>query len=238
MSQLIKSHVSLSTADGRDMQVYIAYPSGGGPRPGILVFQEAFGVNAHIRDVTDRIAREGYYAIAPELFHRTADKGFEGPYSDFGSIRPHLEALTIQGLTEDITLTHRFMCRQDEVDESRTASIGFCLGGRVSFLAAALLPLKAAVTFYGGDMAALAGDKIHSITAPLLMCWGGLDKNIAHEKIAALLAALDQDDKDYVNVRFSRADHAFFCDARPDRYHPASATEAWELVTSFWKVHL
>ena len=237
MPQLIKNYVTLSSSDGKDMQVYTAYPSGASRLPGVVVFQEAFGVNAHIRDVTERIAAEGYYAIAPELFHRTADKGFEGPYGDFEILKPHLQALTTQGLTEDITLTHRFMCRQDEVDETRTASIGFCLGGRVSFLAAGLLPLKAATTFYGGDMAALAGDKIHSITAPLLMCWGGQDQHISKDTISRLLATLDTDDKDYVNVRFSKADHAFFCDARAS-YHPASAAEAWELVKSFWKVHL
>lgn len=237
MTQLIKNHVTLSSADGKDMQVYTAYPSGASRLPGILVFQEAFGVNAHIRDVTERIAREGYYAIAPELFHRTADKGFEGSYSDFEAIRPHLQALTTEGLSQDIMLTHRFMSRQDQVDETRTGSIGFCLGGRVSFLAACLLPLKAATTFYGGDMALLAGDRIHAITAPLLMCWGGKDAHISTDTISALLDTLDTDNRDYVNVRFSQADHAFFCDRRQS-YHPASAAEAWELVKSFWKVHL
>ena len=237
MPQLITNYVTLSSSDGKDMQVYTAYPSGGSALPGILVFQEAFGVNGHIRDVTERIAREGYYAIAPELFHRTAEKGFEAPYTDFEALRPHLQALTTQGLSEDITLTHRFMCRQQQVDASRTSSVGFCLGGRVSFLAAGLLPLKAAITFYGGDMAALAGEKIHSITAPLLMCWGGQDKHISRETISGLFDTLDADGKDYVNVRFSKADHAFFCDARA-AYHPASAAEAWELVKSFWKVHL
>ena len=237
MTQLIKNYVTLSSPDGKDMQVYTAYPSGASQLPGILGVQEAFGVNEHIRDVTERIAREGYYAIAPELFHRTADKGFESPYNDFESIRPHLGALTTEGLSQDITLTHRFMCRQGQVDETRTASIGFCLGGRVSFLAACLLPLKSAVTFYGGDMGSLAGDRIHQITAPLLMCWGGKDAHIAKQTIQALLDTLDDDNRDYVNVRFSQADHAFFCDRRAS-YHPASAAESWELVKSFWKMHL
>lgn len=237
MSELIKNFVTLSTADGKDMQVYTSYPSSTDHLPGILVFQEAYGVNAHIRDVTDRIAAEGYYAIAPELFHRTAEKGFEAPYGNFDALKEHLGALTPQGLAADITLTHKFMSRQRQVDASRTASIGFCLGGRVSFYAATLLPLKAAACFYGGDMAALAGAGINDITAPLLICWGGKDAHISKATIDSLLERLDAGDKDYVNVRFSRADHAFFCDARP-AYHPASAAEAWELVKSFWNVHL
>lgn len=237
MSALIRNHLSLSTADGTPMQVYISHPTDAAHLPGILVLQEAFGVNAHIRDVTDRIAAEGYYAIAPELFHRTADKGLEIGYGDLPSAKPHLQALSPQGLADDLTTTHKFMCRQKEVDPQRTASIGFCLGGRVSFLASTVLPLKAAASFYGGDLAAMAGDGVAQIPCPLLLCWGGQDAHIPRETRDKVLQLLDQEEKDYVQVVFSKAGHAFFCDQRAN-YHPASARESWELVKAFWKVHL
>lgn len=237
MPQLIKGYIPLTVQDGTTMQVYATYPSGGNNLPGMIVFQEAFGVNAHIRDVAERIAAEGYYAIAPELFHRTAGKGFEADYSDFESTRKHLQALTTQGLSEDITTTHKFMCRQNEVDENRTGSIGFCLGGRVSFLASCLLPLKGAVSFYGGDLAGMAGDKINQIPCPLLLCWGGKDKHISKGIIDTTLGALHRAGKDYVNAIFSQGDHGFFCEARP-AYHPASAKEAWALVKTFWNVNV
>lgn len=237
MQTLIKNHLSLSTADGTPMQVYVSYPADATRLPGILVLQEAFGVNAHIRDVADRIAAEGYYAIAPELFHRTADKGLEISYDDLKSAQPHLQALDGQGLTDDLTTTHKFMCRQTEVDPDRTASIGFCLGGRVSFLASTVLPLKAAACFYGGDLAAMAGDRVAQIPCPLLLCWGGQDAHIPRETRDKVLQQLDQAEKDYVQVVFSKAGHAFFCDQR-DNYHPASARESWALVKAFWKVHL
>ncbi len=88
MPQLIRNRIELRVNDGTMMSAYVARPEAGRFHSGILVFQEAFGVNGHIRDVTDRFAREGYIAVAPELFHRTAP-GFEGNYADFESARPH-----------------------------------------------------------------------------------------------------------------------------------------------------
>ena len=85
--------VTLPVSDGTTLPAYVARPEEDGPHPGLLVFQEAFGVNAHIRDVTERFARAGYVAIAPALFHRT-DPDFEGSYTDFGAVMPHMQALT------------------------------------------------------------------------------------------------------------------------------------------------
>lgn len=237
MPQLIKGYVPLTVRDGTTMQAYAAYPSEGHNLPGMIVFQEAFGVNAHIRDVTERIASEGFYAIAPELFHRTADKGFEGSYTDFDTVRPHVQALTTAELSDDIVTTHKFMTRQSEVDAGRTGSIGFCLGGRVSFLASCLLSLKAAACFYGGDLAGMAGDRMKNILCPLLLCWGGKDKRITKDMIDKNIQALDNAGKEYVNIVFSRADHGFFCDLRAS-YDPASAMEAWALVKAFWNVNI
>jgi carboxymethylenebutenolidase len=237
MSELIKNFLSLSIPDGTTMQVYSVYPSGAAHIPGILVFQEAFGVNHHIRDVADRVAAEGYYVIAPELFHRTADKGFEVSYSDFEAVRPHMKEITTAGLSSDITTCYKFMTRQKEVDAERIASIGFCLGGRVSFLANTVVPLKAAACFYGSGIADYSEDTFQKSSGPLLLCWGGQDPHITKDKVDAATAKLDAAGKDYVNVVFSRANHAFFCDARSS-YHPASAHEAWALVKAFWTEHL
>ena len=82
MEKLKTENVTLQAADGTSMNAYVATPSEGGKLPGLLIFQEAFGVNPHIRDVTERFARAGYVAIAPELFHRTGP-GFQGTYTDF-----------------------------------------------------------------------------------------------------------------------------------------------------------
>lgn len=237
MPAIIKNFLPLTVSDGSTMQVYVAYPSNTHSLPGVIVFQEAYGVNDHIQDVTARIAAEGYYAMAPELFHRTADKGFTARYGDSNAIKPHLDALTVAGLSDDISTTYKFMGRQSEVDGDRIASIGFCLGGRVSFLAASILPLKAAASFYGGNLIGMAGDKVKDIKSPLLLCWGGQDEHITTDISDKTIQRLAEENKDYVNVVFSKAGHAFFCDAR-STYHEPSAREAWELVKAFWKVHV
>src|ERR1700678_14674 len=133
------------------MNAHVARPSHVGKYPGIIILQEAFGVNAHIRDVAGRFAKMGLVAIAPELFHRTA-AGFDAPYGDFAATVPHMKAMTHEGNIEDARSAYEFLRNDPGVQPDRIASIGFCMGGRVSFLACATLPLQAAVCFYGGNI--------------------------------------------------------------------------------------
>src|SRR5208282_4048402 len=114
------------------------------------VFQEAFGVNSHIRNVTDRIASEGFMTIAPELFHRTAPPGFEGSHTDFNALAPHSQSITVDGLSADIKAAYDWLLNQPQTKHDKIGCIGFCMGGRVSFLANATVPLSAAVSYYGG----------------------------------------------------------------------------------------
>ena len=120
--------VDLPVDDGTSMRAYVAKPSGARPTRGLLVFQEAFGVNAHIRDVTERFAAEGFLAIAPELFHRTAP-GFDCAYSEFAKAMPQLDAITEQGLDADARAAHGWLERAGA--GGNVASVGYCLGGRV-----------------------------------------------------------------------------------------------------------
>src|SRR5271156_6055577 len=91
---IAKENVELTVADGTRMSAYVARPEQADLHPGLILLQEAFGVNHHIRSVAERFAAEGYVVIAPELFHRTAPPGFEGSYTDFPSVMPHLKAVT------------------------------------------------------------------------------------------------------------------------------------------------
>src|ERR1700733_12060943 len=124
-------YVTLKVSDGTVMRSWTARPAAGGARPGLLVFQEAFGVNAHIRDVTERFAKQGYVAVAPEIFHRTGP-GFEGAYNDFPSCMPHMQALTPDGLIKDSQAAFDWLQKNPRVRPNSTASVGYCLGGRVS----------------------------------------------------------------------------------------------------------
>ena len=228
---------TLAVADGSSMQAFVARPEEKGPFPGMLVFQEAFGVNAHIRDVTQRIAREGYVAIAPELFHRSAAPGFEGRYDDFPSVMPHMKALTEQGLSDDVQACYEWLRDSTHVVPDRIGSIGFCMGGRVSFLANSTVALRGAISFYGGSIAPALLPRAANLHAPMLFFWGGLDKHIPQDQIRSVIDAVKAAGKPYINVEISDADHGFFCDARPS-YNPVAAKEAWSLVTSFLAAHV
>jgi carboxymethylenebutenolidase len=228
---------TLAVADGSSMQAFVARPEEKGSFPGMLVFQEAFGVNAHIRDVTQRIAREGYVAIAPELFHRSAAPGLEVRYDDFPSAMPHMKALTEQGLSDDVRATYEWLRDSTHVVPDRIGSIGFCMGGRVSFLANATIELRAAISFYGGGIAPALLPHAANLHAPMVFFWGGLDKHIPQDQILSVIDAVKAAGKPYINVEISDADHGFFCDTRPS-YNPVAAKEAWSLVVSFLEAHV
>jgi carboxymethylenebutenolidase len=231
METIRTENVTLQVADGTSMNAYVATPAEGAKAPGLVVFQEAFGVNAHIRDVTDRFAKQGYIAIAPELFHRTGP-GFEGVYSNFPACMPHMQALTPDGLIADARAAFDWLQKNQRVQPNSTASIGFCMGGRVSFLANSAMPLKAAISFYGGGIVPALLPRVAQQHGPILFCWGALDSHIPKEHIRTIIDAMQEAKKMYVNVEFSDADHGFFCDARP-AYKETAAKQAWELALKF-----
>lgn len=116
----------------------------------VIVIQEAFGVNGHIRNVADRFADEGYLAVAPQLFHR--DGSPEIPYDDFPSAMTFMAKLTKQGITNDLSATTDFLATLG-FHAPNIAAVGYCMGGTVAFFAATLGTIGAAASFYGGDVA-------------------------------------------------------------------------------------
>jgi carboxymethylenebutenolidase len=234
MSQILEETIQLQVSDGTIMQAFIARPASK-PSAGILVFQEAFGVNHHIRQVTINFALEGYLAVAPELFHRTAHAGFEGSYDNFQPLMPHIQALTPTGTIADAKCCFDWLESQGI---KKTGAAGYCMGGRVAYVANSALPIKAAVSYYGSQIASpenLARAKDQQ--GPLLLHWGGADKHIPPDEIRAIEDALRTAGKSFVNVVYSGADHGFNCDARPS-YNAEAAAESWALTQAFLKKHL
>lgn len=233
-ARLIQQKINLQVSDGTKMDAYVARPDDSSAHHGILVFQEAFGVNSHIRSVTDRLAKQGYVAVAPELFHRTAP-GFEGDYNDFSSVMPHINALTPEGVAADVKAGFQWLQDQKYVQSDHIFAVGYCMGGRVAFAANTLLPLRAAVSYYGGGIASGTLDRVSSLHGPMLFFWGELDKHIPPDQRAAVIGALKSHNKTYVNVEFSDADHGFFCDERK-MYQPRASAQSWALMLEFLKV--
>jgi carboxymethylenebutenolidase len=236
MDSILKQNVTLQVSDGTSMNAYVASPSSDAKAPGLIVFQEAFGVNAHIRDVTERFAQEGYVAIAPELFHRTAP-GFDGAYDNFPAVMPHLQALTPDGIIADARAAFDWLQSNTQVKPNTSACVGFCMGGRASFLANSGLPLKAAVSFYGGGIVPSLLPRAATQNGPILFFWGSLDTHITKDHVRAVVDTMQQFEKTFVNVEFSDANHAFFCDARP-AYKETAAKQAWVLTLQFLKTYM
>lgn len=222
---------TLSIADGTEMDAYIALPGEDRSYPGILLFQEAFGVNHHIRNVAERLCNEGYAVIAPDLFHRTG-KRIELAYTNFSSAMPHIKALTKEGLKLDVQAAYNWIQQHPTVTPEKIGSIGFCMGGRVSFLANATLPLSAAVSYYGGGLDTLVNEA-SDLHGTHLFFWGGKDTHIPQEKMDIIVNAVKAAGKDYINTVISYANHGFNCDERP-AYHPLAAKEAWTMTLAFF----
>jgi carboxymethylenebutenolidase len=238
--EIRSEYVTLEVDDGSTMRAWVARPGGPAAHPGLLVFQEAFGVNGHIRDVTERFAREGYLAIAPELFHRTAP-GFEGPYDDFPSTVPHMRALRDDLMEADHRAAFNWL-KANGAPPKQIAAVGYCMGGRASFLAALAVPIACGVSYYGGGIGPSAASpgllgRVHALHAPMLFFWGGEDKHLTPEYRQAVVTALREAKKSFVNVEISDADHGFFCDARPS-YSATAAEQAWPLTLAFLRSYL
>lgn len=230
-AQLTRENVTLKVEDGTQMPAYVARPKDGPKLPGLIVLQEAYGVNSHIRDVTERLAGEGYVAIAPELFHRTAP-GFQGDYTNFQAAMPHLRAMTPKTAQADVHAAAAWLQAVPFAEAEKIYSVGFCMGGRISFLANASLPLRAAASFYGGGIAPDLLDRAPALHGPMLLIWAGLDKHIGPEQRGAVVEALSKNKKTYINVEFSDADHGFFCNQRAS-WQPRAARQAWALLLEF-----
>ena len=235
MREIIIEDIKLNVSDGTSMTAFVARPKESSNFPGLMVFQEAFGVNPYIKDVTERFAREGFIAVAPELFHRTGP-GFEGSYNNYDEVKKHTQAITVDNLIADIKASYNWLKEYARILPDQIASVGFCLGGRVSFLANASLKLKAAISFYGGNITSIL-DRVPKMEAPQLMFWGGLDKHIGQDQVSTITDTLNEKNINFVNVIFSNADHGFFCDARSS-YNPDASKQAWALTNSFLKTYL
>ena len=229
-ASIMGKYVEIKVDDGTTMLAWVAEPESQKTKRGLLVFQEAFGVNEHIRDVTSRFAALGFNAISPELFHRTAAPKWEGRYDDFPSAMPHLQALKEAGLESDVKAAYNWLKTNTGVNDN-IACVGFCMGGRASFLANSAVPLKAAISYYGGNIPSLL-HRTGKLASPMLLLWGELDHHIPAEQRNQVTGAMRELKKEYVDIVFSNADHGFFCDARKS-YQSNAARLAWDITQSF-----
>ena len=224
------THLQLTADDGFNFPAYVAQPKG--PALGaIVVLQEIFGVNAHIRSVADAYAAQGYVAIAPATFHRVqagVDLGYTPDDITAGiALKAAVEALAPPGVLQDIAATVAHAAQFGKV-----GVVGYCWGGLLTWRAACTLDgVAAAVPYYGGGMTT-ATEAARQPRCPVLAHFGDQDHAIALDSVLAFQKA-----QTGVQVQIYPAQHGFNCDHRAS-YNPAAAALAWERTLAFFAQHL
>ncbi len=224
--------------DGKQVDLYASVPRGAGPFPAIVVAQHGGGVDTFIRSICDRLAGEGYAAVAPDLDHRITQQMLAD-----GSARG--QHRSDADLIADINATVDWLRNHRSIDGERLGITGFCMGGRVTWLAAATNPhFKAAVPYYGGNILAPWGKATKSpfelasgIKAPILFHFGVLDKNPSQADMAKLDAELKRLGKPHQFYTYQGADHGFM-DQTGQRYNKAAADTSWPRTLDFFATHL
>jgi carboxymethylenebutenolidase len=210
--------------DGHEFQAYIVKPEGP-PRGAVVVLQEIFGANSHIRSLAERFAAAGYLAIAPSLFDRV------GPNLELGYTPADVErgvALRLQVPLEQ-SLLDIGACVNVVRHAGRVATVGYCWGGQLSWICAASLDVQAAIGYYASRI----WEQLERAPAcPVLLHFGTLDTGIPVAEAQKVQARYPQ-----AEVHFYEAGHGFSCDARA-AYDAASAALAWQRTLAFLHEHV
>ena len=228
--------VTLHSGD-TEILAYLAVPDEDGPYPIVVVLQEIFGVNAHIREVTERIAAAGYIAIAPHLYHRQV-QNFEVGYDDESVTlgRQYKVKTRNDELLSDIQSAIQYAHTLPQAKPGGVGVIGFCFGGHVAYLSATLPETAAVASFYGAGIpnttfgaGAPTLTRTPAATGKLYAFFGREDSLIPPDDVTQITQALAQADIDATVFEYDGAGHGFFCDRR-DSYRADAAAAAWNKV--------
>lgn len=238
---LIEGEVNIPAGD-RSIPAYRAMPLSGKDFPVILVIQEIFGVHEYIRDVCRRLAKLGYFAVAPDLYVRQGDVA---RMADIKEILSKVVAKVPDAqVMADLDATVAWANEGGQADIKKLGITGFCWGGRIVWLYAAHNPrLKAGVAWYGRLVGEVTPetplhpiDVANTLKAPVLGLYGGKDDGIPLATVEKMRAALKAAKSSSEIVVFPDAGHAFHTDYRPS-YRKAEAKEGWEKMLTWFKKH-
>lgn len=205
-------------ANGGTAQGYLAMPEGA-PRGGVVVIQEWWGVDEHIKDVTRRFAAEGYVALAPDLYHGAVT-------SEPDEAMKLVMALQLPEAAQEMAGAAAYVAERTGGGPKKVAAIGFCLGGSLALVLAAGSPhIGAVASYYGGRE--VPEEQLRRITAPVLAIFGEADQGIPPERHALLDRVFTDMGLLHAIYVYPGAPHAFFNDTRPEIYRPLAAQDAW-----------
>jgi carboxymethylenebutenolidase len=218
-----------SVAPRRVTNGFLAIPKGTGKFPGVLVIQEIWGLVENLKDITRKFAREGYVALAVDLY----DGKTVAKLEDGRSIR---EKISEDMMLKDINAGFEYMKSLPNVKSNRIGSVGYCMGGGLSLkFACENKELAAAVVFYGRNPSPI--DLVKNIKCPLMGNYAGEDKGITEADVNLLRDILKKYGKTYDIKIYPGAPHGFFNDTR-ESYRPEAAKDAWQRVLNFYSKYL
>ena len=234
------SHWEELNVAGASMPAYVSIPQSQGASPAIVVIHHGAGVDEFVREFSDRLAGQGYTAVAPDLFHRITDEMAKRT----GKARCDL--LSDPEIIADVNATVDFLSGRPDVDSGRLGITGFCMGGRVTWLSAAANPdFKAAVPYYGGNIMVPWGDGEHSpfgfsegIGCPVLFHFGEEDANPSQDDMRKLDDELTRLGTPHRFYTYPGAGHGFMDRHNLARFHRRSGEMAWARTVEFLAAHL
>lgn len=227
-SDLLTEAVDYEDTDGETLMGYLARPEGDEARPAIIVIQEWWGLNEHIKDVTRRFAQEGFVALAPDLYH-----GVVATEPD--EARKLVMELDMAEAVSEIQRAIDFLQGQAYVAGPQVGVVGFCMGGGLVLQTAlAEEDLGAGVVFYGSP---LSPEEAPNVNGPIMGHYGADDGGIPVDAVNAMDAAFDEAGIENEIYIYEGAPHAFFNDTR-DSYRPEAVAEAWPRTLEWFRTHL
>ena len=229
--------------NGSTMEGYLTQPEAQGRHPAVVVIQEIWGVNSHIQSVVDRLPARGYVGLAPAMFHR------EGPmttglHEEMDTAVARMGRSTDVNILSDVKAAVDYIKAQSFVQGDKIGILGFCFGGRVSYLAAcSISDLSASVVFYGGGIGTALGggpsplEQTSNIGCPVLGLFGEEDTNPTPEDVAKMDEELTKYGKTHEFHSYAGAGHGFHCEARAS-YMPEAAADGWGKAMAWFDKYL
>ena len=218
-------------SNGQSASGYLATPSSGSG-PGIVVIQEWWGLVPHIKDVCDRFAREGFAALAVDLYHGASTKEPD----EAGKLMMEMD---VPRAAKEMGGAVQWLLESGNATGDAVGVVGFCMGGGLALYLATLRPeVRGCVSFYGVIPWPSVKPDWSKVSGPVLGHWGTNDDFNPNEQVDALEKQLRDAGKQVEFFRYDGADHAFFNDTRPEVHQPEHAQRAWERTLAFFRQQL
>jgi len=220
------------TSDQFTIKAFLARPAARGQWPAVIIIHEWWGLNDHIKEIAQRFAREGYAALAPDLYSRLGYKVTK----DANEAANLMNALSSQAVLLDLNAATMYLKQQPFADPQRIGIIGFCMGGTFALTQATHnSDLKASVPFYGKVPPI---ETLNYLLCPVLYHYGAKDGWVTRQEVDRLKEGLAKYGKSGDVLIYPDAGHAFFNDTRPAAFRPDEAKQAWQRTLQFFGEHL